>query len=110
MTQVPLIASYWTLGGGALPHTDREYSTFEFRTRVEHAARAGFKGLGLWHADLEHVTKTRTLQEMRKILDANGIEHVEIEFLFDWFLEPGERRNQSDALRAVLLEAAAALG
>jgi sugar phosphate isomerase/epimerase len=110
MSNVDLIASYWTLGGGALPHTDREYSTFEFRTRVEEAARAGFKGLGLWHADLVHVRKTRTLEEMRQILDANGMQHVEIEFLTDWFLEPGERRTQSDAMRRLLLEAAAALG
>jgi sugar phosphate isomerase/epimerase len=110
MSKVELIASYWTLGGGALPHTDREYSSFEFRTRVEHAARAGFKGIGLWHADLAHVQKTRSLREMRQILAANGIEHVEIEFLSDWFLEPGERRSQSDALRKRLLEAAEALG
>jgi len=107
---VDLIASYWTLGGGALPHTDKEYSTFEFRTRVEQAARAGFKGLGLWHADLIHVRKTRSLKEMRQILDANGMQHVEIEFLADWFLEPGERRTQSDAMRRLLLEAAQALG
>jgi sugar phosphate isomerase/epimerase len=110
MTKVELIASYWTLGGGALPHTDKEFSTFEFRTRVEHAARAGFKGLGLWHADLIHVRKTRTLKEMRQILDANGVKHVEIEFLADWFLEPGERRTQSDATRQLLFEAAEALG
>jgi sugar phosphate isomerase/epimerase len=110
VSNVELIASYWTLGGGALPHTDREYSTFEFRTRVEHAARAGFKGIGLWHADLVHVRKTRTLKEMRQILDANGMQHVEIEFLADWFLEPGERRTQSDATRRMLLEAAEALG
>jgi len=110
MSKVDLIASYWTLGGGALPHTDREYSTFEFRSRVEAAARAGFKGLGLWHADLVHVRKTHTLEEMRQILDANGMQHVEIEFLTDWFLQPGERRTQSDAMRRMLLEAAEALG
>jgi sugar phosphate isomerase/epimerase len=110
MSQVELIASYWTLGGGALPHTDREYSTFEFRTRVEHAARAGFKGIGLWHADLVHVQKTRSLKEMRQILDANGMKHVEIEFLADWFLDPGERRAQSDMTRRLLLQAAQALG
>jgi len=35
---------------------------------------------------------------------------VEMEFLTDWFLEPGERRTQSDAMRSLLLEAAEALG
>ncbi len=110
MSQVELIASYWTLGGGALPHTDREYSTFEFKVRVEQAAKAGFRGIGLWHSDLIHVMKTRSLKEMRQILDANGMKYVEIEFLADWFLEPGERRSQSDETRKLLLDAAEALG
>src|SRR5262249_4741377 len=101
-------ASFWTLAGQALPHTDREYSTFEFKTRVEQAAKAGFKGLGFWHADLQHVTRTRSLKEMRQILDDNGIRHVEIEFLADWFLD-GERRKASDAPRLMLLQAAEVL-
>ena len=110
MNPPELIASYWTLGGGALPHTDKEYSTFEFKTRVEQAAKAGFKGIGLWHADIAHVTNTRSLREMRKILDDNGMQHIEIEFLADWFFEPGERRTASDATRRMLLEAAEVLG
>ncbi len=110
MSQPELIASYWTLAGGALPHTDKEYSTFEFKTRIEHAAKAGFKGIGLWHSDLIHVMQTRSLQEMRQILDANGMKYVEIEFLADFFLEPGQRRADSDATRRLLFDAAEALG
>jgi sugar phosphate isomerase/epimerase len=109
MSPPDLIASFWTLGGQALPHTDKEYSTFEFKSRVEQAAKAGFKGMGFWHADLEHVTKTRSLKEMRQILDDNGIRHVEIEFLADWFLD-GERRKASDETRRRLLQAAEVLG
>jgi sugar phosphate isomerase/epimerase len=110
MSSTPeLIASYWTLAGGALPHTDKEYSTFEFKERVEAAARAGFRGIGLWHSDLEHVTKTRSLKEMKQILDDNGMKYIEIEFLADWFLD-GERRKQSDVRRRMLLTAAEALG
>ena len=72
MSDAPeLIASCWTLAGGALPHNDREYSAFEFKERIEAAARAGFKGVGLWHCDLDH----------------NGMTYVEIEFLTDWFLD-----------------------
>src|SRR5690606_401773 len=104
MKNVELIASYWTLAGGALPHTDKEYSTFEFKERVEAAARAGFKGIGLWHADIAHVTRTRSLEEMRSILDDNGMKYVEIEFLADWFLE-GERRKASDERRKLLFDA-----
>ncbi len=96
MSDVELIASYWTFAGGALPHSDAEYSTFEFKERCEAIARAGFKGIGLWHADIEHVLERYTLPQMKRILDDNGLKHVEIEFLADWFLPPGERRTASD--------------
>jgi sugar phosphate isomerase/epimerase len=105
---VELLASYWTISAG-LPHTDKEYSPFDFKDRVESAARAGFKGFGLWHADLDHVLKTRTLREMKQIFDDYGIKHVELEFLTDWFLD-GERKKQSDIRRKTLLTAAEALG
>lgn len=106
-SQVDLLASYWTISCG-LPHTDKEYSPFDFRDRVESAARAGFTGFGIWHADLEHVLKTRTLAEMKQIFDDNGIEHVELEFLTDWFLD-GERKKKSDVCKKMLLDAAEAL-
>jgi len=110
MSNVELIASYWTLAGGALPHSEREYSTFEFKQRVEAAARAGFTGMGFWHADLEHVLKTYTLPQMKRILDDNGIKHIEVEFLADWFLPPGERRKASDERREFLFRACEGLG
>ena len=105
--KVELLASYWTISCG-IPHTDREYSPFDFRDRVESAARAGFKGFGIWHADLEHVLKTRSLPEVKQILDDNGITHIELEFLTDWFLD-GERKKQSDIRKTLLLEAAETL-
>ena len=49
------------------------------------------------------------LPEMKRILDDNGIKYVEMEFLLDWFAD-GERRRESDKIRAEMLEAAAALG
>jgi sugar phosphate isomerase/epimerase len=105
---VELLASYWTIAGGALPHTDREYSPFDFKDRVQAAAKAGFKGVGIWHADLDHILKSRSLTEMKQILDDYGITHIELEFLSDWFLE-GERRKQSDIQKRKLLTAAEAL-
>jgi sugar phosphate isomerase/epimerase len=104
-----LLASYWTIAGGALPHTDREYSPFDFRDRVEAAARAGFKGLGIWHADLEYILQRRSLAEMKQILKGNGISYVELEFLTDWFLED-DRKKKSDIKKRKLLTAAEALG
>jgi sugar phosphate isomerase/epimerase len=105
---VDLLASYWTISAG-VPHTDREYSPFDFKDRVESAARAGFKGIGIWHADLEHVLEKYHLKEMKQILGDNGIEHVELEFLTDWFLE-GDRKKSSDMRKRRLFEAAELLG
>jgi len=109
MHNVELLASYWTIAGGAQPHTDREYSPFDFQDRVQAIAKAGFKGMGIWHADLAHILESRTLQEMKKILDDNGIKHIELEFLADWFLD-GEQKKQSDIRKEMLLTAAEALG
>jgi len=108
MSEVNLLASYWTLAVGAEPHTDHEFSTAGFRERVQSAAQAGFKGFGIWHADLEHTLEKLTLQEMRQILDDNGIEHVELEFLNDWFLD-GEAKRASDVRKRKLFGAAEVL-
>jgi sugar phosphate isomerase/epimerase len=108
--EVELLASYWTIAGDVNPATGgREWSLFDFRDRVETISKVGFKGMGIWHADLEHILETRSLAEMKKILDDNGIVHVELEFLLDWFMD-GELRQQSDLQRAKLLAAAEALG
>ena len=103
---VELMSLYWTTSG-VFPG-DGEISRFDFKDRVEAAARAGFKGIGIWHTDLEHVTLHRSLKEMRMILDDNGIRYVELEFLTDWFLE-GARKEESDNRKRRLLEASAAL-
>src|SRR5215469_5128473 len=95
-TYTELLASYWTIAGEAFPHTDKEYSPFDFKDRVEAVAQAGFTGIGIWHADLERTLQKRNLKEMKRILDDNGIMHVELEFLTDWFLE-GERKPMHSA-------------
>jgi len=106
---VELIASYWTLAGGAEPHTDHEYSLFDFKDRVEACAKVGYKGVGIWHADLVHTLKRRPLTEIKRILDDNGMKHVELEFLSDWFLT-GEKKKRSDIVKNELLNAASVLG
>jgi len=107
--KIELLGSYWTLAGGAQPHTDKEYSPFEFKDRVAAAARAGFKGFGLWHADIAHILKRRSLKEMKQILDDHGIVHVELEFLTDWFFND-ERKKVAEPTNRMLLEAAEMLG
>lgn len=108
---VQLLASYWTIAGDVDPSgAGQEWSPFDFRDRVEAISRAGFTGMGIWHADLYHTLESRSLKEMKQILDDNGIVHVELEFLFDWFQPDGsEKKAQSDAAKAKFLTAAEAL-
>ena len=101
-----LMSLYWTTAG--IFPGQGEISRFDFKDRVEAAARAGFKGLGIWHTDLEHILVHRTLQEMQAILNDNGMKYLELEFLTDWFLE-GTRKGESDNRKKRLLEASAAL-
>ncbi len=105
-----LLALYWTVSGPVEVHGGREWSLFDLADRCEQAARTGFKGIGIWHADLEHVLETRSLADVKRLLDDNGLEYLELECLLDWFLDPDdERRQAADATRALLFEAAAAL-
>jgi sugar phosphate isomerase/epimerase len=105
-----LLALYWTGSGPVEVHVGREWSLFDWPDRCEQAARVGFSGIGLWHADLEHLLETRTLAELKRIMDDNGLEYLELEFLMDWFLDEGdERRRASDESRKLLFEAAAEL-
>jgi sugar phosphate isomerase/epimerase len=106
---VELLASYWTIAGGALPHTDKEYSPFDLKDRAEAIAKAGFTGMGIWHSDLQHILKTRSLHDIKKILDDNGLKHLELEFLGDWFCD-GEEKRESDIRKKMLMDAAEVLG
>jgi sugar phosphate isomerase/epimerase len=106
MKKVDLIGSYWTLAGKALPH-QKEDSPFDFKDRAAEAARAGFKGIGIWHTDLEKILQKYTHKDMKKILDDNGL-FIELEFIIDFFYRD-ERRVWSDKMRNLLLDAAEAL-
>ena len=105
-TNIELMNLFWTTAG--LFPGEGEISRFDFRDRVEAAARAGFTGVGIWHTDLEHILYDRTLQEMKLILDDNGIQHLELEFLTDWFLD-GARKRESDSRKRRLLAASEVL-
>jgi sugar phosphate isomerase/epimerase len=104
---IELMCLYWTTAGVFPGHA--EISRFDFKDRVQAAARAGFKGIGIWHTDLEHILVHRSLKEMRAILDDHGMKYVELEFLTDWFLE-GARKAESDSRKRRLFEASEALG
>ena len=107
--EIELLASYFTLAGDVYPFGPTELSPFSFRERAEAASRAGWKGMGLIHEDVQVNAARITLKEMRKIADDNGIRHLELEFLPNWFKD-GELRAQSDAMRREMMEFAVALG
>jgi sugar phosphate isomerase/epimerase len=108
--KVELANAYWTSAGPVDIHVGREWSQYDFADRCAEAAKVGFAGIGLWHADIEHQLEKRSLRDMRQILDDNGIRLFELEFLMDWFLDEGEEaRKTADRTRKLLFEAAAEL-
>jgi sugar phosphate isomerase/epimerase len=107
---VELVNAYWTSAGPVEVHAGREWSEYDFADRCAEAARVGFAGLGLWHADIEHQLEKHSLGDMKRMLDDNGVRCFELEFMMDWFLDEGEdARKVSDRIRAMLFEAAGAL-
>jgi sugar phosphate isomerase/epimerase len=102
-----IIGSFWTLAVGADPMGDQR-CLHDFRTRVEIAAKAGFSGMGFWHADMLEIRKSYSFEDMKHILDANGIVNVEVEWLLDWYCTDA-RKAASDETRALLLDAAEVL-
>jgi len=104
---VEIIGSFWTLAVGADPLGDQR-CLHDFQTRVEIAAKAGFTGMGFWHADILEIRKKYSFQDMKHILDANGIVNIEVEWLLDWYCTDA-RKTASDEIRALLLDAAEVL-
>jgi len=99
-----LIASCWTAGGNADARGGKTPCPIDLRVRIEAAGKAGWTGFGLLHADLIQARDTIGYPVLRRIFDDNGIKHVELEYLLDWWAM-GERRAASDQVRAELLAA-----
>jgi sugar phosphate isomerase/epimerase len=109
MRKIELLASYWTVAGDVYATGPTEVSPFGFRDRVEAASKAGFRGMGLNSDDLQAVSAKLGYPAMKRILEDNGIRHVEIELIGGWFAS-GARKQASDRAWTVMLEAAEKLG
>lgn len=108
--RVDVLGAYWTTAGPVRIRAGREWSLFDWRARCEEAGRTGMRGLGLWHADLEHLLHTHSLRELGTIFTESGLEHLELEFLDDWFVDAADtRRAGFEARRELLFSAAAVL-
>lgn len=106
---VELLISYFALSGDVYPLGPTEISPFPFKDRVEAAARAGFKGFGLHYQDTMATQSQIGFPEMKRILRANGIKYLEIEFLLNWY-RTDEKRAESDKFRRQLFEVSGELG
>ncbi len=109
MRDEDLLVTCWTTAGDAAPLRGDERSPIALRDRVEAAAAAGFRGFGLVYADLMVAERQYGMAGIRSMLEDNGLVHVELELLTNWWTD-GLPRQQSDAVRAKLLSAAEALG
>lgn len=110
MKKPELLAAYWTIAGDVYPGAPTEVSPFTLEERAAAASRAGYTGMGLVHQDLVHNAKRIGYAGIRRILADNGIRHVEVEFLNEWYAPPSSAaRIESDQVRADLLEAAGEL-
>lgn len=103
-----LVATCWTHAGDAAPMRGDERSPVPILDRIDGAARAGFAGFGLVHADLVAARDTIGWDGLSSAIQAAGFGYTEVEFLTDWWAT-GTARQGSDAVRRDLLEAAHAL-
>ncbi|QGP80590.1 sugar phosphate isomerase/epimerase family protein [Sphingobium sp. CAP-1] len=105
-----LIATCWTTAGNVRPDATDNLSRWSLEHRIEAAARAGYRGFGLWLGDLARWrAEGGDYAVLRRRLSDAGIGIVELEYLSDWFAQ-GEARQRSDAARTELFRAADALG
>jgi sugar phosphate isomerase/epimerase len=109
VTEQRLLATCWTTAGDAAPLRGDERSPIPIRERVEAAAAAGFRGIGLLHADLMPALDRYGVTGLRSLLDDHGIVDLELEVLTDWWAT-GPARQRSDRVRRDLLTAAEPLG
>ena len=110
-TNPELLAAYWTLAGDVYPGSPTEVSSYSLQERAAAASKAGYTGMGFVHADLMANAAKMGFSGIKTVLANNGIKHVEVEFLSDWFVDPADpRRKVSDQVRRELLEAAGTLG
>ena len=110
MAQVPdLLATCWTSAGDLVPGRNGDVSPLTVEERVAAVAKAGYRGFGIAAPDLAVVRDTIGYPALAQLLDENGLRHVEVEYLQDWWTR-GNRRRASDRVREVLFEAAAELG
>ncbi len=103
------MATCWTSAGDAASDRADLRSPLTLRERIEAASAAGYEGFGLLSADLPAAVTEYGLSGIRAMLSDNGIVHLELEDIPNWWAD-GSKRQESDRIRAQVLEAAETLG
>jgi sugar phosphate isomerase/epimerase len=104
-----LIAACWTSGGNADARSGIVPSPVPMSERIQTVAATGWRGFGLMHADLVAARESWGLPALRAMFADNGIQHIELEYLLDWWTTGGSRR-ESDRVRGDLFDSYAELG
>ncbi|MDN5916387.1 MAG: sugar phosphate isomerase/epimerase [Pseudonocardia sp.] len=103
-----LMATCWTTAGEAAPDRADRRSPVPLRDRVEAAAAAGFRGFGLNSVDLPEAERTYGMPGIKSIFDDNGITHIELEAVPEWW-SGSAAGTESHELRRTVLRAAEVL-
>ena len=104
-----LLATCWTSAGDAASDRSDLRSPIDLRERIEAAAAAGFRGIGVLSADLPAAEQKYGLRGIRTMLDDNCIVDLELEGIPGWW-DDGPRRAESDQIRHGVLRTAEILG
>jgi sugar phosphate isomerase/epimerase len=105
----PLVATSWTVLGDVTPLDPAWVSPHSTAERLEILAEQGWTGLGFTQDELALVREAGRLPALRRLLESAGMEHVEVEFLTDWWCD-GPEGDASRRTLDLLLDAADELG
>ena len=82
-----------------------EWSTFSWQDRCAQAQRVGFTGLGCGTPTSSTSWRRPRCRRCPAIFDDHGLKYLEVEFLADFFAEPGSpARQASDRQRKQLFD------
>jgi sugar phosphate isomerase/epimerase len=103
---VALTASAYTIAGALVGAGVGEPSPWDFETRVEAAANAGYRAIGMFESDYSAmIAAGADDDQLREILDRHDVVVAEIEFFFDW-AHADEISSRSSAMRETLIHMA----
>jgi sugar phosphate isomerase/epimerase len=105
----PLVATSWTVLGDVTPLDPAWVSPYPTAERLEILAEQGWTGLGFTQDELAITRDAGKLPALHRLLESAGMEHVEVEFLTDWWCD-GPEGEASLRTLDLLLDAAEELG